>query len=92
VEVFLGKFLRSLELHENGASSTNLRDRLSYAVKRGLVRDVETWLEMREYSNKIAHDCLPEQLVTIYAAIRGRFAAELAWSVVAARKAAAGVR
>lgn len=77
LEVLVGKFLRTLEIHETGLSSPTLRDRLNFAHKIGIVSDVEVWLEMRDFRNRIAHDYLPEQLAQIFAAIQGRFAHEI---------------
>ena len=81
VELVLSKAVRSLEIHEMGASSPTLRDRVAHGVKRGWLSDVELWMEMREFRNRIAHDYLPDQLESIYGAIVGRFAAELSVAV-----------
>ena len=77
VEVFLGKYLRSLEFHLMGAAFPTVRDRLQFGLKIGLLTDAEIWLEMREFRNRMAHDYLPDKLVEMFEALRGRFALEV---------------
>ena len=89
VEVFLGKYLRSLELHVMGAASATIRERLQFGHKIGLLKDVELWLEMREFRNRMPHDYLPEKLGELFEAIRGRFAHEIQ-SVLTSASAHAG--
>lgn len=81
VEIALNRFFRSVEIHQFGKKSESLRDRLLNMQKVGIITSVDLWMEMRDFRNRIAHDYLPEQLVTILNSIRSRFHQEIMKSV-----------
>jgi hypothetical protein len=76
VEV-LFKFMRSLQIYNEGISSETLRDRLLYAEKLGLITSVDLWIEMREVRNRIVHDYLPDQQKFLFDDIMNIFILEI---------------
>jgi len=86
VDIAVNRFFRSVEMELKMEASETIRDRLLYMAKQGLVTSPEIWLEMRDFRNRIAHDYLPEQLVSIFEAIRTRFLAEIIFCVDESRK------
>jgi hypothetical protein len=50
------------------------------------VTSPEIWVEMHDILNLIAHDYLPEQLVSIFEAIRTRFLVEIIFCFDESRK------
>jgi nucleotidyltransferase substrate binding protein (TIGR01987 family) len=60
------KFFRTVERFETAESASTVRDCLGLACKRGLLEDVDAWMQMREVRNRIAHDYVPEKIKSIY--------------------------
>lgn len=65
------RFFRTWERLREAAPSETFRDLLLRMEKVGLISDRQTWLDMRDVRNRIAHEYLPEELAKIYAAIVG---------------------
>ena len=86
VDIAVNRFFRSVEWEMKREASETIRDRLLLMEKSGLISSTEIWLEMRDFRNRIAHDYLPEQLVSIFDAIRTRFLSELIFCVEASQK------
>lgn len=63
------RFFRTWERLREAAPSDTFRDLLLRMEKVGLISDRQTWLDMRDVRNRIAHEYLPEELAKIYAAI-----------------------
>lgn len=70
------RFFRTWERLREAAPSETFRDLLLRMEKVGLISDRQTWLDLRDVRNRIAHEYLPEELAKIYAAIVGRGGAE----------------
>ena len=71
------KFFKTWERVREAAPSETFRDLLLRMAKIGLITDLETWLNMRDIRNRIAHEYLPAELAHIYAGIVEMAAAEL---------------
>jgi hypothetical protein len=76
VEV-LFKYMRSLQIYNEGISSETLRDRLLYSEKLGLITSVDLWIEMREVRNRIVHDYLPDMQKFLFDDIMNTFIPEI---------------
>ena len=76
VEV-LFKFMRSLQIYNEGVGSETLRDLLLYSEKIGLITSVDLWIEMREVRNRIVHDYLPDQQKLLFDDIINPFITEI---------------
>lgn len=85
VEVFL-KFFRTVESYETAESGLTVRDCLGLMCKLGLAAEVETWMEMREVRNRMAHDYLPEKVHGIYRLLIDSYRPVITDAVVAARR------
>lgn len=71
------KFFRTFERVREVSVSDTFRDLLNRMHKVGLISDVQTWLDLRDLRNRIAHEYLPEELAKIYTAITTTVAQEL---------------
>ncbi|MES1999075.1 MAG: nucleotidyltransferase substrate binding protein [Pseudomonadota bacterium] len=71
------KFFKTWERVREAAPSETFRDLLLRMAKIGLITDLETWLNMRDIRNRIAHEYLPTELAHIYAGIVETAAVEL---------------
>ena len=71
------RYFRARERFEESVSPDTLRDLLPHMQKLRLVNSVETWMDMRDVRNRIAHDYTPEQAARLYRDIRGPFFEEL---------------
>ena len=63
------KYFRTYERMREVAVSETFRDLLQRMHKVGLITDVQTWLNLRDLRNRIAHEYLPEELASIYTGI-----------------------
>jgi hypothetical protein len=63
------KYFRTFERTREVAVSETFRDLLQRMHKVGLISDVQTWLNLRDLRNRIAHEYLPEELAKIYEGI-----------------------
>lgn len=63
------KFFRTFERVREVQVSETFRDLLNRMHKLGFISDVQTWLDLRDLRNRIAHEYLPEELARIYAEI-----------------------
>lgn len=66
------RFFRTWERLREAASSDTFRDLLLRMEKVGLISGAQTWLELRDVRNRIAHEYLPDELAKIYAAMAER--------------------
>jgi hypothetical protein len=76
VEISIGKLFRSIEFFQQGSNASSVRERLSFMEKAQIISSVDTWMEIREFRNKIAHDYLPDQISQMHVAISNRFMVE----------------
>jgi nucleotidyltransferase substrate binding protein (TIGR01987 family) len=70
------KYFRTFERVREVAVSDTFRDLLNRMHKVGLISDVQTWLDLRDLRNRIAHEYLPEELARIYTSITTTVAQE----------------
>jgi hypothetical protein len=61
-EIFLGRFIRAYILNQDPGFTGTFRDFLNQAEKLGLINNTQTWLKIREYRNKEAHEYNEESL------------------------------
>lgn len=85
IEVFL-KFFRTVELFKTAETGSTVRDCLGLMCKLGLAEQVETWMELREVRNRIAHDYLPEKIQGIYRLLIDSYRPVIMHTVAAARR------
>ena len=71
------KFFRTWERVREASASDTFRDLLLRMEKIGLIRDVATWISLRDLRNRVVHDYLPDELASLYAAIIGEAVPEL---------------
>lgn len=71
------KFFRTFERVREAQPSETFRDLLNRMHKLGFISDVQTWLDLRDLRNRIAHEYLPEELAKIYAGITTTAAHEM---------------
>lgn len=64
-DIYIQKFLRLLDELE-AERQGSIIDRINRAEKRGLIESSEMFLEIRDLRNDIAHDYLPDELLTIF--------------------------
>ena len=69
-EVFVGNVLKSCDFLFENISMGELKDRLNRAEKRGLLTNVDEWMNMRRIRNVIAHEYVPEKLYEMDKSIR----------------------
>lgn len=63
------KFFRTFERLREATVSDTFRDLLQRMHKVGLITDAQTWLNLRDLCNRIAHEYLPEELAKRYGGI-----------------------
>lgn len=81
----LRKFFRVVEAFETASTGSTVRDCLALVTKLGLIEEVDTWMEMREVRNRIAHDYLPDKVGVIYSLLLNTYRPIVATAVDGAR-------
>ncbi|MFH1222833.1 MAG: hypothetical protein V1647_00645 [Pseudomonadota bacterium] len=69
-EIFVGNVLKSCDFMFENASIGELKDRLNRAEKRGILDNVDEWMNMRRIRNVIAHEYVAEKLYEMDKSIR----------------------
>jgi len=60
------KFFKTWERVNEASVSDTFRDLLLRMEKQGFISKAQTWVELRDLRNRIAHEYLPEELARIY--------------------------
>ena len=63
-------FFKTLELYLYGEKSDTYRKMLQKMEKLNLIKDMETYMEIKLLRNKVVHAYLPEKLEEIYSSIK----------------------
>lgn len=65
-DVFLTKYIRTKILIEDPGYNGTFRDHLNQAEKLGLIKNADTWLEIRALRNQQAHEYSDERLSDLF--------------------------
>ncbi len=65
-DIFMAKYLRTFAEKDDPAFRGSLVDTIHYAEKKGLIASAQTWIEIRELRNKIAHEYAANDLKQVF--------------------------
>jgi hypothetical protein len=65
-DIFMAKYMRTFAEKDDPAYRGSLVDTIHYAEKKGLIKTAQTWIEIRELRNKIAHEYAAKDLKQVF--------------------------
>lgn len=68
-DIFISKYLRTYALNDDPGFKGTLIDTIQYAEKRGLIESAQTWADIRELRNKIAHEYAASDLHRLFSQV-----------------------